>query len=86
MPANYPLTHPAAPPRVISESRPLYLKVRLSTAMAGALCKMSQLALDEGEFPADDLDNLTALTHHLYTELEEIKAQLADASTGGRHE
>lgn len=86
MPAHYPLTNPAAPPRAISEPKQLYLEIRKSTALACALDAMAQKALDEGEFPADQLDHLSSLTNRLLNDLEELKSLLGTASTGGHHE
>lgn len=86
MPAHHPLTTPAAPPLTISEPRQLYLEIRKSTALACALDNMVQKALDEGEFPTDQLDHLSALTNRLLNDLEELKSLLAEATTGGHHE
>jgi hypothetical protein len=86
MATHYPQARPAAPPLSISEPKALYLEIRHSTALACALDAMAQQALDEGEFPAEQLDHLSALTARLRSDLEEIKALFAEQNAGGQHE
>ena len=47
---------------------------------------MAQCALDEGEYPAEELDNLFALINRHRRDLEEIKAALAELATGDHHD
>lgn len=64
----------------------LHAALRESVAMVNALEKVAQSALDEGEFPPEDLDNLCALITRLRRDLDAIKAALADLATGGHGE
>lgn len=76
----------AASPPIACTPQALHHEIRESVAIARGLLKMAQSALDEGEFPPEDLDDLHALISLHHRKLDEIKAGLAELATGGRHE
>lgn len=83
---THPIATVTASPPIACTPQALHQALRESVAIACGLEKMAQCALDEGEYPAEELDNLFALINRHRRDLEEIKAALAELATGARHE
>ncbi|WP_417788198.1 hypothetical protein [Stutzerimonas xanthomarina] len=81
--AKHALAPVTASPPTIRTPKALHHELRESVAIACALEKMAQCALDEGEYPAEELDNLHALISRHRHDLEAIKNALAELAMGG---
>lgn len=85
--AKHALAPVTASPPTIRTPKALHHELRESVAIACALEKIAQCALDEGEFPPEELDSLHALTTLNRRNLEDIKAGVDElAIEGGNHD